>query len=418
MARKIIFGYLTEDFNKLFSKFYILYSNFFMEYLEQSFKVSFNYRVYFTSKMFNPGNEDFENFLKEGRREGVHQKILFIIDEGVLNLHPDLPDQITSYFNIVESVSLIKDPVIIPGGEISKNNSEYFDAIIQAIDANGIDRHSYVAAIGGGAVLDLAGFASAVAHRGIKHIRIPTTVLSQNDSGVGVKNGINYKGKKNFIGTFVPPVAVFNDDAFLVTLCERNWRSGISEAVKVALIKDASFFYWIENNAEKLNNRDYDAMNYLIRRCCELHLHHIASGDPFELGSSRPLDFGHWSAHKLEQLSGFQILHGEAVAMGIALDTMYSVLSGRLSTEKGERVIQLLIDLGFEITNPLMQICNESSEILKGLHEFQEHLGGRLTIMLLRDIGRGEEVHEIDIPLLKQASLRLQDLNTKCLSKT
>jgi len=388
-----------------------------MDYLEQSFKVEFNYRVYFTRQIFNPSNKDFENFLREGIEEGVHQKILFIIDEGVLNHHPDLINQIRSYFTIDGSVSLIENPVIIPGGETAKNDSEYFDAIIEAIDINGIDRHSYVAAIGGGAVLDLAGFASAVAHRGIKHIRIPTTVLSQNDSGVGVKNGINYQGKKNFVGTFAPPVAVFNDDAFLVTLSERDWRSGISEAIKVALIKDASFFHWIENNAEKLKNRDHDPMNYLIRRCAQLHLQHIVSGDPFELGSSRPLDFGHWSAHKLEQLSGFQILHGEAVAMGIALDSLYSALSGRLSLEKAERIIQLLINLGFEITNLWMQISNENSEILKGLREFQEHLGGRLTIMLLRDIGTGEEVHEIDIPLLKEASLRLQDFNTKDIDK-
>jgi 3-dehydroquinate synthase len=385
-----------------------------MDYLEQSFKVKFHYRVYFTSKMFNPSNKDFENFLREGIEEGVHQKILFVIDEGVLNLHPHLMDQIRSYFISNSFVSLIETPVIIPGGERAKNNSQYFDAIIEAIDINGIDRHSYVAAIGGGAVLDLAGFATAVAHRGIKHIRIPTTVLSQNDSGVGVKNGINYHGKKNFIGTFVPPVAVFNDDAFLSTLSERNWRSGISEAVKVALIKDAAFFYWIENNAEKLRNRDHNAMNDLIRRCAELHLQHIASGDPFELGSSRPLDFGHWSAHKLEQLSGFQILHGEAVAMGIALDSFYSALSGRLPMGKAERIIQLLIHLGFEITNPWMRI-DENDEILKGLQEFQEHLGGRLTIMLLRDIGTGEEVHEINISLLAQASLKLQDFRHKVL---
>lgn len=385
-----------------------------MDYLEQSFKVGFHYRVYFTSKMFNPSNKDFENFLRKGIEEGVHQKILFVIDEGVLNLHPHLMDQIKSYFIINSFVSLIEYPVIIPGGETAKNDSQYFDKIIEVIDINGIDRHSYVAAIGGGAVLDLAGFASAVAHRGIKHIRIPTTVLSQNDSGVGVKNGINYQGKKNFVGTFVPPVAVFNDDAFLATLSDRNWRSGISEAVKVALIKDAAFFYWIENNAEKLRNRDHNVMNDLIRRCAELHLQHIASGDPFELGSSRPLDFGHWSAHKLEQLSGFQILHGEAVAMGIALDTFYSALSGRLPMEKAERIIQLLIHLDFEITNPWMQI-DENSEILKGLQEFQEHLGGRLTIMLLRDIGTGEEVHEINISLLAQASLKLQDFRHEVL---
>jgi 3-dehydroquinate synthase len=379
-----------------------------MNYLEQSFNIKFNYKVYFTSDIFHPSNNDFGNFLSEHFEPGARQKILFVIDDGVLNAYPELIDKIKAYFEIHNSVSLLEKILIIPGGESAKNNSESFDTIIEAIEAYGIDRHSYIAAIGGGSVLDLAGFVSAISHRGIKHIRIPTTVLSQNDSGVGVKNGINYKGKKNFLGTFSPPVAVFNDDVFLSTLSGRDWRSGIAEAIKVALIKDAEFFYWIETNAGELMKRNLPVMNHLIRHCAKLHLQHIASGDPFEMGSSRPLDFGHWSAHKLEQLSGFQILHGEAVAMGIALDSIYSALSGRLHRQKVKRIIQLLINFGFEITHPWMQIKDDNSEILQGLHEFREHLGGWLTIMLLTDIGHGEEVHEMDISLLKQASQQLQ----------
>src|SRR5690606_29750183 len=170
----------------------------------------------------------------------------------------------------------------------------------------------------------------AIAHRGIRHLRVPTTVLSQNDSGMGVKNGINYRGKKNFVGTFSTPVAVFNDNLFLLTLDERAWLSGISEAVKVALIKDAGFFNWIERHADSLRRRDSADMDYLIFRYAELHLHHIAGADPFGFGSSRPLDFGRWSAHKLEQLSDFEVLHGEAVAIGIALATVYSAIIGML----------------------------------------------------------------------------------------
>jgi 3-dehydroquinate synthase len=191
-------------------------------------------------------------------------------------------------------------------------------------------------------------------------------------------------------------------------LSDRDWRSGIAEAIKVALIKDAGFFNWLEENSNQLVERNTEIMNYLIRRCAELHLKHIAGGDPFEKGSSRPLDFGHWSAHKAEQLSNFSILHGEAVAMGIALDTMYSVLSGRLAREKAERAIQLLMNLGFEITHPLMQIKGNESPVLQGLNEFREHLGGRLTIMLLKDIGTGEEVHEVDTILLIKASEELK----------
>ncbi|RYF95967.1 MAG: 3-dehydroquinate synthase, partial [Chitinophagaceae bacterium] len=252
--------------------------------------------------------------------------------------------------------------------------------------------------------LDIAGYAAAVAHRGIRHIRIPTTVLSQNDSGIGVKNGINFFGKKNFLGSFAPPSAVFNDYQLLQTLDERNWRSGISEAIKVALIKDKAFFEWLETNATDLAARDMPSMKYLIKRCAELHLQHIAGGDPFEMGSSRPLDFGHWSGHKLEQLTDFSVLHGEAVAMGIVLDSAYSYVAGRINEEDMQRIISLLTTLGFDLTHPEMKIENEQSPLIAGLNEFREHLGGRLTIMLLREIGKGEEVHHLDTPLLKKAS--------------
>jgi 3-dehydroquinate synthase len=380
-----------------------------MNFLEQSFSVKFNYTVYFTSDIFHPTNNDLKNFFNLHLESGTRQKILCIIDGGVLKAHRQIADKIHNYFEIYRSVVFVPELIIMEGGEQAKNHLESMGRIIEAIDINGIDRHSYIVAIGGGSVLDLAGFAAGIAHRGIKLIRIPTTVLSQNDSGIGVKNGINYKGKKNFLGTFAPPVAVFNDDLFLSSLDDRDWRSGISEAIKVALIKDADFFYWIETNVGKLARRDSASMNFLIQRCAELHLQHIASGDPFELGSSRPLDFGHWSAHKLEQLTDFRVLHGEAVAMGIALDTVYSALTGRLSDEKADKVVHLLMRTGFEITHPLLQLEDDNNEILQGLEEFREHLGGRLTIMLLVDIGKGEEVHEMDISLLRKAARRLQD---------
>ncbi len=377
-----------------------------MDYIQQEFNVRFEYKVYFTSALFNSSNTVFDNFFKE-RNTAAFQKILFVIDDNVAKAHPHLLENICSYFNKYNTIVLIEDILVAPGGEAAKNDLTLFNKIVNAVNSYKIDRHSYIAAIGGGSVLDVTGYAAAVSHRGIRHIRIPTTTLSQNDSGVGVKNSVNYFNKKNFLGTFAPPVAVFNDDQFLYTLSDRDWRSGISEAVKVALIKDVVFFEWIESNAEKLVSRDIKTMNYLVRRCAELHVQHIAGGDPFEMGSSRPLDFGHWSAHKLEQLTNFELLHGEAVVMGIALDTMYSSLSGRLAAEKAGRIIKLLIHLGFEITHPFLQI-EKGSDILTGLTEFREHLGGRLTIMLLRDIGTGEEVNEIDIGLLIEASGQLE----------
>ena len=339
----------------------------------------------------------------------ITRKILFVIDQGFMDSGNDVITEIQEYFKVHHGVQLVPEIIVVPGGEIVKNDTTYFDQILEAVNTCKIDRHSYIAAIGGGSLLDLVGYVAAISHRGIRHIRIPTTVLSQNDSGIGVKNGINYFGKKNFLGTFAPPVAVFNDEQFLMTLNERQWRSGISEAVKVALIKDPGFFSWIENNANALVERDKNTMNYLIRKCAELHMQHIAGKDPFETGSSRPLDFGHWSAHKLEQLSKFEVLHGEAVAMGMALDTVYSSLSGHLAEGESRRILDLLTELGFELSHPIMQIASNPA-LLSGLEEFREHLGGELTIMLLEGIGKGVEVHKIDTKILVKASEYLKGL--------
>jgi 3-dehydroquinate synthase len=375
-----------------------------MEFLRQVFDIRFEYQVFFTTGLFEGDNKVFTSFLKKGKSPAVQRKILFVLDDGVIQHHPGLVQQIKNALAGDPGIRLIEEMIVLPGGEATKNDPGHFENIIAAVHRHGIDRHSYLVAIGGGSVLDVAGYAAAVAHRGIRHIRIPTTVLSQNDSGVGVKNGINYFNKKNFLGTFAPPVAVFNDSHFLTTLDQAEWRSGISEAIKVALIKDATFFNWLEANAGKIVNRDMDAMRYQIKRCAELHLQHIAGADPFESGSSRPLDFGHWSAHKLEQLSRFSIRHGEAVAIGIALDTVYSFLSGRLKEESMRRVLKVLGALGFPLTDPLLEVSDDKSPLMEGLNEFREHLGGQLTIMLLRDIGVGEEVHEIDTALVRKAS--------------
>lgn len=231
-------------------------------------------------------------------------------------------------------------------------------------------------------------------HRGVRLLRVPTTVLSQADAAIGVKNSVNAMGQKNFLGVFSPPAAVLNDFDFLTTLSQKDWIGGVAEAVKVALIKEAEFFAFLESRAEALVQRDLRAMQQVIQRCAVLHLEHIATaGDPFEQGSSRPLDFGHWAAHRLELLSGFELGHGEAVAVGIALDTTYSYLAGLLQKAAWKRVLGLLTDLGFALYVPQL---DQRGAILQGLEDFRAHLGGRLTVMLLWDIGQGLEANEID----------------------
>lgn len=383
-----------------------------MKSLHQSFSVSFEYDVHFTEGLFNEDNPILQNVFEKDRATGK-RKLLLVIDDGVSQHHPDLVSTIKHYFKKHnEKFDLRGDPMIIVGGEQAKNDPKLVQDILTAINSRGICRHSYVIAIGGGAVLDLVGYVASIAHRGIRHVRIPTTVLSQNDSGIGVKNGINAFNKKNFLGAFDPPFAVINDFNFLLTLEDRDWRAGISEAIKVALIKDKEFFNFLQKNVEKLVNRDLEVMKILIHRCADLHLQHIASKDPFEKGSSRPLDFGHWAAHKLEQLTHFELRHGEAVALGIALDSVYSHLSGRLSKEESIQIIDLIQRLKFDLFVPeLLQkdLEKEDYELLKGLKEFREHLGGRLTIMLLNAIGEGVEVHEMDSELILQSIYFLEE---------
>src|SRR5262245_32230645 len=362
-----------------------------MDQIRQRVRVEFEYPVYFASGVLAASNLLIRDVVARSADE-TPSRLIVILDKGVLDHHPRSIEQIEEYCHRHRTVlSLAAPVVVVPGGEAVKNDPAHVDRIHNAINDAGLCRHSYVIAIGGGAVLDAAGYAAATAHRGIRLIRMPTTVLAQDDSAMGVKNGINAFGKKNYLGTFAPPFAVINDVTFLSTLPDRDWRAGISEAIKVALIKDRSFFDFIEQQASALKARDLAAMEQIIRRCAALHLSHIAtSGDPFELGSSRPLDFGHWSAHKLEQMTNYRLGHGEAVAIGIALDTTYSYLAGFLPEDDWRRIISLLPALGLSVYAPELSQHLDSpdhpSSVLRGLDEFREHLGGTLTILMLRSI--------------------------------
>ena len=373
-----------------------------MKSIESSFAVNFRYQVHFTQGVFSLDNPLLASVCKT---QGPTPKAYCVLDGGVAHAHPQLVAHIQDYAKHYGHVfTLCAAPLVVPGGEIVKNDTTFLKKVLRATETYKIDRHSFIVAIGGGAVLDMVGFAASIAHRGIRHIRIPTTVLAQNDSGVGVKNSLNYFGKKNFIGTFTPPDAVINDVGFLATLPDRDWRGGIAEALKVALIKDADFWSFIEAHAQQLTQRALEPMSVLIYRCAALHVAHIASGDSFEKGSSRPLDFGHWAAHKLEQLTNYQVSHGEAVAIGMALDVTYAYLQAMITQEALARIIRLIKKLGFSVCLPAIA----PADLLQGLEEFREHLGGRLTVMLLERIGRGIEVHEMHENTLLQAIALLQ----------
>jgi len=377
-----------------------------MDCIDRIIQVSWRHRVFFTDDLFEPANPLLRLTLKPSKPSSP-QKALVVLDQTLAASRPGLLNLISAYFAAhSDALNLVLPAVLVPGGENAKNSSSHVAAVHEAIHQHHIDRHSYVLAVGGGALLDTVGFAAATAHRGVRHIRVPTTTLSQCDSGVGVKNGINAFGKKNFIGSFSPPFAVINDFQLLSTLSPRDKRAGFAEAVKVACIRDRQFFEELERDAALLNNFDPGAMRQLIRRCAELHVTHIAeSGDPFEFGTARPLDFGHWAAHKLEQLSRFRLRHGEAVAIGIALDILYSQRMGYLESLEAERVLQLLQKLGFELHAPELLLTDGRAQfsVFEGLQEFREHLGGQLAITFIRKIGNGFEANDVDTSIMREA---------------
>jgi 3-dehydroquinate synthase len=367
--------------------------------LSVNFSVPFRYAVHFTERVFNPDNRIFVDAVRR-LEPGRRHRLFTVIDDGVARAHPELIRSLQSYAVAhAESLVLADEPMLVPGGERSKNDPALVTRLHERMAQLGIDRQSFCVVIGGGAVQDMAGFAAATCHRGVRVLRLPTTVLGQNDSGVGVKNGVNAFGLKNFVGSFAVPFAVINDFDFLRTLSRRDRVAGMAEAVKVALIRDARFFEWLCQHTSELARLEPAATQVMIRECARLHVEHIArGGDPFELGSSRPLDYGHWAAHKLESLTEHRLRHGEAVGIGLALDTRYAVDAGLLDAPTGETIARLLADLGYRLYDPALELRDAQGQLrlLEGLTEFREHLGGELTISLLRGPGKPVDVHEMD----------------------
>ncbi len=309
-------------------------------------------------------------------------------------------------------VDLVGSTRLVPGGELVKNTPEIIQSLLSEINEAMLDRRSYIIAIGGGAMLDAVGYAAAIAHRGIRLVRIPTTTLAQADSGVGVKNAVNYFGKKNWVGTFAVPWAVINDAGFLTTLPQRDFVCGFSEAVKVSLLKDPREFDYLCANATSIAHREMSVAVQAIEASCQLHLQHITcGGDPFEALEARPLDFGHWSAHRMESLTQYAIRHGEAVAIGVALDCIYSSIVHGLPDAECRRVCQCLSDLGLALWDDTL---DDFDQVLMGLEEFRQHLGGRLTVTMLRGVGQPIDVHSIDNAAMREACRRLRRIATSC----
>ncbi len=368
--------------------------------ISRTVAISLPHRVFFTDGVFAPGNDVMSAALRGNGVDGRRRKVLVVAEAALLRGQPELAAQLTAWFAArSDEWDLVGEPMTLEGGEACKNDWTLVGKIWEAIEQAGIDRHSFVVAMGGGALLDLVGFAAATAHRGVRHVRMPSTTLSQGDGGVGVKNGVNWFGKKNWVGSFAVPWAVVNDHAFLRSLPEAGRRDGIIEAIKVALIRDREFFGELEAQADLLGALDDGVLRRLIRRSAELHVEHICGGgDPFELGSARPLDFGHWVAHRIEPMTGYALSHGKAVAIGMAVDLLYAVEKGMLARAEAMRILSVIRRAGFQLWHETLgrREADGKLSILRGLEDFREHLGGELTITLVTSPGSAVEVHQMD----------------------
>lgn len=380
-------------------------SNMASENVDISFTVPFVHRLRLTQDVFGQDQQALVDLLEpSGDRPARAQ---FWLDETLAKANPHLRQRIEAFERRhADRLFRAGNVQLVPGGETIKNDVHILERMLKVMHAADLDRRSYVVVIGGGAVLDAVGFAASIAHRGIRVVRLPTTTLAQADSGVGVKSGVNLFGKKNWIGSFGVPWGVINDAALLESLSDRDFRCGFAEVVKVALLKDPVLFEHVRQCTDAIVARDRSIAIPFLAASARLHVSHIThGGDPFEANEARPLDFGHWAAHRLESLSQFRLRHGEAVAIGVAIDTVYSSMTHGLSEPNAAAIVECLGRLGFSWNAPEL---DEPGALLTGLEEFRQHLGGRLTITLLESIGRPIDVHEVDLAVMRAAIERVR----------
>lgn len=374
-------------------------------FLDVPFAASFVHRLRFTNDIFGADQGVLAQLLEPSADQPA--RVQFWVDANVVETQADLLERIAAFSKNHTDRFFLEHPVqLVPGGEAIKNDWQHIMRMLEAMNRADLDRRSYVVALGGGAVLDAVGFAASIAHRGIRLVRLPSSTLGQGDSGVGVKNGVNLFGKKNWLGAFATPWGVINDAGMLSSLSDRDFICGFSESVKVAMLKDRAMFEDLCRVAGRIRQRDMGAAWPMLYDSARLHLDHITrGGDPFETQMARPLDFGHWSAHRLESMTGYRLRHGEAVAMGVAIDTVYSSLVLGLPPSDADRVLGCLRDLGLPLSDPALEATDD---LFRGLEEFRQHLGGQFTLTMVDAIGHSVDVHEIDRPRMQQAIRRVR----------
>lgn len=314
------------------------------------------------------------------------------------------PLYLTTYVAALEALGKKVATCILPDGEKYKN-IEYLNLIFDALLEAGFNRDATVLALGGGVIGDMAGFASACFQRGVYFIQVPTTLLSQVDSSVGGKTGINHPLGKNMIGAFQQPKVVLADMAQLVTLPTRELSAGLAEVIKYALLGDVDFLDWLEGHIDDLVGRDPERLAEAVYRSCA-HKARIVASDEKEQGERALLNLGHTFGHAIESYMGYGVwLHGEAVAVGMVMAADLSQRLGWISTDDLERTKKIIQRAHLPVKCPAIPL----DEFLGFMAHDKKVLNGQLRLVLMSTLGKAIITKDFDVELMKQAILANQE---------
>ncbi len=320
-----------------------------------------------------------------------HKRVAVITNTTVAPLY------LEKLTNMLTSHGIQVQPIVLPDGEQYKN-SESLNAIYDALLSNRCERNTPLIALGGGVIGDMTGFAAASYLRGVPFIQIPTTLLAQVDSSVGGKTGINHPLGKNMIGAFYQPKVVIADVSTLNTLSDKELRAGLAEVIKYGLIRDLPFLEWLEQNIEKLLQRDAAALQYAIVRSCQ-NKAAVVGVDERESGERALLNLGHTFGHAIENAMGYGVwLHGEAVAAGTIMAADLSQRLGWLTESEVNRTRALFDRAGLPVKGP--QLGNEKYLQLMGLDK--KVADGKIRFVLLKALGQAVITDDVPVDLLKQ----------------
>ncbi|MRA03759.1 3-dehydroquinate synthase [Acinetobacter lwoffii] len=328
----------------------------------------------------------------------IHGKQVMIVSNTTV-----APLYLQRYQTAIEALDKRVATCILPDGEKYKD-SQHLNLIFDALLEAGFNRDCTLLALGGGVIGDMAGFASACFQRGVYFIQVPTTLLSQVDSSVGGKTGINHPLGKNMIGAFQQPQVVLADMSQLSTLPDRELSAGLAEVVKYALLGDESFLVWLEEHMDALVARDEKLLAEAVYRSCA-HKARIVANDEKEQGERALLNLGHTFGHAIESYMGYGVwLHGEAVATGMVMAADLSQRMGWISQEDLERTKKIISRAKLPVVCPKIPL----DDFLAYMAHDKKVLNGQLRLVLLKQLGKAVITRDFDLELMKQAILANQ----------